>query len=29
MPHPERVADPLLGSTDGKRVFESLLETIG
>jgi phosphoribosylformylglycinamidine synthase len=29
MPHPERVSDPLLGSTDGKRVFESLLETIG
>jgi phosphoribosylformylglycinamidine synthase subunit PurQ / glutaminase len=29
MPHPERVADPLLGSTDGKRVFESLLETLG
>jgi phosphoribosylformylglycinamidine synthase len=25
MPHPERVADPLLGGTDGAILFESLL----
>jgi phosphoribosylformylglycinamidine synthase subunit PurQ / glutaminase len=25
MPHPERASEPLLGSTDGRRVFESLL----
>ncbi len=25
MPHPERACDPLLGSTDGKLLFESLL----
>ncbi len=24
MPHPERVVDPLLGSTDGRGVFESI-----
>ncbi len=24
MPHPERAADPLLGSTDGLKIFESL-----
>lgn len=29
MPHPERASDPMLGSNDGVRVFESLLETIG
>lgn len=27
MPHPERVCDPLLGSTDGRALFEGLLET--
>lgn len=25
MPHPERACDPLLGSTDGRTIFESLL----
>ena len=25
MPHPERAAEALLGSTDGRRIFESLL----
>jgi phosphoribosylformylglycinamidine synthase len=29
MPHPERAADPLLGHTDGQKVFLSLLEAIG
>jgi phosphoribosylformylglycinamidine synthase I len=29
MPHPERAADPLLGHTDGQKVFLSLLETLG
>jgi phosphoribosylformylglycinamidine synthase I len=28
MPHPERAADPLLGSTDGKKLFESLLSAV-
>jgi len=28
MPHPERVCDPLLG-TDGRAVFESLLDSLG
>jgi phosphoribosylformylglycinamidine synthase subunit PurQ / glutaminase len=28
MPHPERVCDPLLGGTDGRALFESLLETL-
>jgi len=28
MPHPERVCDPLLGGTDGKAMFESLLEAL-
>ena len=26
MPHPERACDPLLGSTDGKAIFQSLLD---
>jgi phosphoribosylformylglycinamidine synthase subunit PurQ / glutaminase len=25
MPHPERAADPLMGSTDGRLIFESLI----
>ena len=25
MPHPERASDPLMGSSDGLMVFESLL----
>ncbi len=25
MPHPERLADPLMGGTDGKRMFDSLV----
>jgi len=29
MPHPERAADRLLGSTDGRGVFESLLAEVG
>ncbi len=29
MPHPERAAEPLLGSTDGRALFESLLKTLG
>jgi len=28
MPHPERLADPALGGTDGKIIFESLLESL-
>jgi phosphoribosylformylglycinamidine synthase subunit PurQ / glutaminase len=28
MPHPERCCDPLLGGTDGRRLFESLLATL-
>jgi phosphoribosylformylglycinamidine synthase len=29
MPHPERAADPLLGSVDGRVIFESVLATLG
>lgn len=28
MPHPERVCDPLLGGTDGRALFEGLLESL-
>ncbi|MBA2565079.1 MAG: phosphoribosylformylglycinamidine synthase subunit PurQ [Gemmatimonadetes bacterium] len=28
MPHPERAADPVLGSGDGRRLFESLLAAV-
>jgi phosphoribosylformylglycinamidine synthase len=28
MPHPERVVDAALGGTDGRRVFQSLIETL-
>jgi phosphoribosylformylglycinamidine synthase I len=28
MPHPERVVDPILGGTDGRKMFESLIETL-
>jgi phosphoribosylformylglycinamidine synthase len=28
MPHPERHADPLLGSTDGKAIFDSLVSAL-
>jgi len=28
MPHPERVVDPLTGGTDGRALFESLIETL-
>jgi len=28
MPHPERVCDPLLGGTDGRPLFESLIEAL-
>ena len=29
MPHPERAADPRLGSTEGRVIFESILATLG
>ena len=29
MPHPEHAVDPLLGSTDGRRVFESIRAWVG
>jgi phosphoribosylformylglycinamidine synthase subunit PurQ / glutaminase len=29
MPHPERAADPRLGGTDGKILFQSLIEALG
>jgi phosphoribosylformylglycinamidine synthase len=29
MPHPERAVDPLLGSSDGLALFESLLARVG
>ncbi len=28
MPHPERVADPMLGNNDGRRLFDSLVESV-
>jgi phosphoribosylformylglycinamidine synthase len=28
MPHPERAADPLTGGTDGRRLFQSLTDTL-
>jgi phosphoribosylformylglycinamidine synthase I len=28
MPHPERVVDPLTGGTDGRAIFQSLIETL-
>jgi phosphoribosylformylglycinamidine synthase len=28
MPHPERLADPLLSGTDGKRMFDGLVEAL-
>ncbi|MGZ4911951.1 MAG: phosphoribosylformylglycinamidine synthase I [Halobacteriota archaeon] len=28
MPHPERASDPLLGSTDGRAIFQSMIELI-
>ena len=28
MPHPERVVDDVLGGTDGRKLFESLIETL-
>jgi phosphoribosylformylglycinamidine synthase I len=28
MPHPERVCDPALGGIDGRRLFQSLVETL-
>ena len=28
MPHPERLADPALGGTDGANMFLSLAETL-
>ena len=29
MPHPDRASDARLGSADGRRIFESMMETIG
>jgi len=29
MPHPERAAEEILGSTDGRRIFDSMIQTIG
>jgi phosphoribosylformylglycinamidine synthase len=29
MPHPERAAEPLLGSADGRLLFQSLLDSFG
>jgi len=29
MPHPERMVEPAHGGTDGRRLFEGILETIG
>ncbi|MNR69236.1 Phosphoribosylformylglycinamidine synthase 1 [compost metagenome] len=28
MPHPERACDPLLGSTSGRALFQSLIEAL-
>jgi phosphoribosylformylglycinamidine synthase len=28
MPHPERMIEPAHGGTDGRRLFEGLLETV-
>jgi len=28
MPHPERVCDPLLGGTDGRSIFQSMIEAV-
>jgi phosphoribosylformylglycinamidine synthase len=28
MPHPERASEMLLGNTDGKLIFESILNTV-
>jgi phosphoribosylformylglycinamidine synthase len=27
MPHPERASDPVLGLTDGRKIFDSLIES--
>lgn len=29
MPHPERAADPMVGGTDGMRLFQGLLQAVG
>ena len=28
MPHPENTADPMLGATEGRKLFESLVESL-
>jgi len=28
MPHPERASDPMLGGTDGMKLFQGLLATV-
>ncbi|MFM7816155.1 MAG: phosphoribosylformylglycinamidine synthase subunit PurQ, partial [Verrucomicrobiota bacterium] len=28
MPHPDRAAEPLLGSIDGQFIFQSMIETL-
>ena len=27
MPHPEHAIEPMLGGTDGRRIFESIIES--
>jgi phosphoribosylformylglycinamidine synthase len=29
MPHPERLAEAVLGGEDGRRLFESIVEAVG
>jgi phosphoribosylformylglycinamidine synthase len=28
MPHPERACEPMLGSADGKKIFQSMIESL-
>jgi phosphoribosylformylglycinamidine (FGAM) synthase-like amidotransferase family enzyme len=28
MPHPERASEPMLGSSDGKKIFQSMIESL-
>ena len=28
MPHPERLHEPLLGGTDGRRIFQSFVDSL-
>jgi phosphoribosylformylglycinamidine synthase len=29
MPHPERASDPVLKHTDGRKIFESIIQSVG